>query len=549
MGDIADRDVKADRDFMVEDQIAAKQKKEDARARVPLVFDLNDTGYEAEMNKVRDLFSKGRKLRSQAPVIYLPLTSKGVNAESDREELNEFRKKFYQKLNLDPGDGAFDALWSLGFSHQVERNIFQLTMDLMNQGIVADKNLALEQADRGIIVRRASMGMDEPAPFPSVFPSLSEARRLVRDRAFLYNRDLNAEQTLALVAVAQALLRPNLTVNRKETEKRRQAAENEVSQVFFQVKQGEMIVREGQRIDELARLKLDAQAKMADRRDWLPKAGGFFVLVVLFLSLTYTIGLRVNRGARAADRDVAFMASIMVLTLVVAFIADQIGVSMARGFPSLTRTTIYYLTPIATAGMVATVFLGPLAGLLMSVMASALSAMVFDRSLAMFFYCFISSIAGMSGLMLVRERGAVIRSGVHVSLANIGMIMALALLDQKLFSLEAVYELSAGLLGGVLAGVTVSGLIPLFEMIFRYTTGVKLLELANLDRPILRELMVQAPGTYHHSVIVGAMVEAAAEAIGANPLLAKVSAYLPRSGKDEKAPVFRGEPVGRAEQA
>ena len=77
-------------------------------------------------------------------------------------------------------------------------------------------------------------------------------------------------------------------------------------------------------------------------------------------------------------------------------------------------------------------------------------------------------------------------------------------------------------MGGIGAGIVTAGLVPLVEIAFGYTTDISLLELANLDRPILRRLMIEAPGTYHHSVIVGSLVEAAASEIGANHLLAKV---------------------------
>ena len=96
----------------------------------------------------------------------------------------------------------------------------------------------------------------------------------------------------------------------------------------------------------------------------------------------------------------------------------------------------------------------------------------------------------------------------------------------------------AVLVGGLLAGVIATGLLPLAEMTFRYTTDIKLLELANLDQALLREQMVQAPGTYHHSVIVSNMVEASAKAVGANPILSRVAAYYHDIGKVKKPLYF-----------
>jgi len=102
------------------------------------------------------------------------------------------------------------------------------------------------------------------------------------------------------------------------------------------------------------------------------------------------------------------------------------------------------------------------------------------------------------------------------------------------------------MIGGLFAAILVSGIIPLVESAFRYTTNLKLVELANMNNPLLRELMVQAPGTYHHSIIVGNLAEAAAETIGANPLLARVAAYYHDIGKARK-PLYFIENVGSGE--
>jgi hypothetical protein len=120
------------------------------------------------------------------------------------------------------------------------------------------------------------------------------------------------------------------------------------------------------------------------------------------------------------------------------------------------------------------------------------------------------------------------------------MVLALSIesLHGSLYSLESLIALASAFIGGILVGVVATGILPLIEMAFRYTSDIKLLELANLDQPLLRDLMVQAPGTYHHSVIVSNMVEASATAVNANPLLAKVAAYYHDIGKMSKPPYF-----------
>jgi putative nucleotidyltransferase with HDIG domain len=107
-------------------------------------------------------------------------------------------------------------------------------------------------------------------------------------------------------------------------------------------------------------------------------------------------------------------------------------------------------------------------------------------------------------------------------------------------------DLVMGFLGGILASVLVLGVTPIIESLFSYTTDIKLLELANMDHPILKDLILQAPGTYHHSIIIGSLVEGAAKSIAANPLLARVSAYYHDIGKLKK-PLYFIENVGGGE--
>jgi putative nucleotidyltransferase with HDIG domain len=116
-------------------------------------------------------------------------------------------------------------------------------------------------------------------------------------------------------------------------------------------------------------------------------------------------------------------------------------------------------------------------------------------------------------------------------------VLSALLQDQWIF-LKVLCDAFSGLSGGIFAGILATGLTPLAEISFGYTTDIKLLELATMDQPLLRELMVEAPGTYHHSVIVGNMVEAAAKSIGANSLLAKVAAYYHDIGKTKKPLYF-----------
>jgi putative nucleotidyltransferase with HDIG domain len=118
------------------------------------------------------------------------------------------------------------------------------------------------------------------------------------------------------------------------------------------------------------------------------------------------------------------------------------------------------------------------------------------------------------------------------------MVSAFKLMEFPFTAPDLFIAQAFALSGGLLTGILALGLTPIIESAFHYSSNIRLLELLNLDQPILRELMLMAPGTYHHSLVVGQMVEAAAEAIGANPLVAKTAAYYHDIGKVKKPPYF-----------
>jgi len=148
-------------------------------------------------------------------------------------------------------------------------------------------------------------------------------------------------------------------------------------------------------------------------------------------------------------------------------------------------------------------------------------AFLFENKSSIFLLSLVGSAVAAHCIIHCERRSAFFKTGLLVGIVNTGTIVCLSLLSGNLFIIETPLKLAMGLTGGILSGFMVSGLVPLFESLFGYTTDIKLLELANLNQPIFQELLMVAPGTYHHSVIVASLAEAAAEEIGANSMLAK----------------------------
>jgi hypothetical protein len=175
--------------------------------------------------------------------------------------------------------------------------------------------------------------------------------------------------------------------------------------------------------------------------------------------------------------------------------------------------------------------------LIISVLTSFLIGFIFDEKIILPLFSFLGSIAASYQIVRIRQRSVFLRIGIFLGIINMAAIVCINLITGNFFN-DLFLRLMMGFAGGVFTGILVAGIAPIFESTFGFITDIKLLELANLNQPLFQRMIIEAPGTYHHSIIVSSLVEAAAEAIGANSLLAKVSAYYHDIGKLTKPQYF-----------
>ncbi|MCB1215701.1 MAG: HDIG domain-containing protein, partial [Deltaproteobacteria bacterium] len=206
-------------------------------------------------------------------------------------------------------------------------------------------------------------------------------------------------------------------------------------------------------------------------------------------------------------------------------------------------TAFYYAIPVAAGAMLTRYILNSETALILSIVASALSGFFLQGDLDLSIYYLFSSIVAAASIAHVDRRSSILRAGLVLGLFNAVMVLAIKLVSvfsvsESLSIQEISWHCLFGFAGGLLVATTVLVLSPLIEMIFDYVTDIKLLELGNLNHPLLQEMIVKAPGTYHHSQLVAVLSEAAAAAIGANPLLARVGSYFHDVGKMRKPDYF-----------
>lgn len=537
-GDVAERDIKAVQEFLVEDPELTEKSRQDASRSVLPVYDFDPDGTNAVL-RIREAFKLAREGLSRVP----QGQDGQERAQSGSREPG--KTEFFEILGIKPDEKLFRLLAKTGFSSEAEEAAVMMLTNCLKNGILAEDPLTKVESAKGVVLRDIRTEKETRPADTRDFLTMSTAKAFLKEQTSKIAPALSSPEVAeAAYSLALAMIQPNITLNKRETEIRRDQARKDVKPFYFIVKKGEMLVREGERITPEHLIKLEENKKVLKRKEMLTGAPAMALLTSLLLSALYLVGLLKSKFSRAGATDLLLFAVVLVGLflgiMAYVFVSEEAG----RGSELLTPRTLVFGMPVATGAMIIAIFNGMKVAASFSLIASILSAFVIGGRVEWLVYFFISSLMSAYGVKDCRERVVIIKTGLKVGGAHVIMALAIQALEGALGSPETILVCGVGFMGGILSGVITTGVLPLIELVFGYTTDIKLLEQANLDQPLLRELMVQAPGTYHHSVIVSTMVEAAAKGIKANPLLAKVAAYYHDIGKLKKPLYFVENQMG-----
>jgi putative nucleotidyltransferase with HDIG domain len=517
-GDISPRDIKAPRDLLIPDEDLSVQKRNEAERAVPNLYDYDP--------------ATGLMITGQVEQIFASLREKPAPDEPEAQQIAALETGFGIKTDAK----GFNVLKEVAARGDIKARVSQIMAQLYRHKISG--NLKLFEADRpkGVILR----GLDTQAEIAINDDEEVIGLGQLQDQLakVIAATDLPNLQKKALQGLVVPLLRPNISYNQNETEARRQTARDEVKPVLVQVKKGEMIVREGDRITPDQIKRLDALHEDSSIVTLWRNASGMLLSCFMLVYLAHNFAHRNIRKYRPETRDLLFLTTTFVVHVLALKICIFISAALSSAFPYIEQNTYYYLFPFAVGTMLVRIVLNSEISLVFAILAAIVTGTLFGNSFAIMVFVFMTSLAGAHWVRHVTERSSLFLAGMQLGLFNLLLIFALHLMTSRPFDLQLIYKLGFGFAGGLVAAVMVTGIVPLVESIFRYTTNIKLLELANMNNPVLRDLMVQAPGTYHHSVIVGNLAEAAAENIGVNPLMVRVAAYYHDIGKIRKPQYF-----------
>jgi hypothetical protein len=250
------------------------------------------------------------------------------------------------------------------------------------------------------------------------------------------------------------------------------------------------------------------------------------------------------RKLRLAPKDLAFLGALLLLLVCVERVSLFVFGAVRGLLPiDIPLDAFYGVVPVAFVTMMVRLVLPFPIAILFVPVSAVMAGFLLQGNLDYTIYHLVSCVLGLHLMARVRTRWQILRAGIQLGTVQALMVLVFALVNVTTISDSLGWEgtvprVALAFLGGLVNAITVLILMPVFESVFNYLTPIKLLEFGSLNHPLLREMIVRAPGTYHHSHMVGTLAESASEAIGADSLFARVASYFHDIGKMVKAPYF-----------
>jgi hypothetical protein len=510
-GTVAQKDFVVDRDFSYVDEKATAVKRETRERLVPPVFALNEAVAADALQRFDRFAETIARLAGQGASVErilrrIQIDFPGRVADGDLRELLAFRPM------ARPLEGAR-----------------RLLEELLAWGIVdvtAHREEALAAGAIELWRSRDGQVQKEEVPFDAVI-TLENAPIQARSRAEQIAREEKERRILSVLAAGFSV--ENAWHDPENTLILRGRARAEVEPVTEKLAKGQVLARRGDIVSEATALKIRALSEYSKTVDLNGVAGS-----ALFLLAVFAIGLYLMAmpGAAAPIRrsQLLLILGIGLAHLVLTALAVRL-LPLREWIPSSV------IVPTSSLSMLVAILVSTPVGVSFTLVVSLATLLLSGMSVNAFLFAFLSGLAGTAVVLGAERRIDLVRAGLILAVIDAGILSVQGLLA----NLEPARFLAAigwGFANGFLCGTLTLGFLPIFEYMLNAPTRFKLMELSDLNSPIFKRMLSQAPGTYTHSISVANLAETACEAIGANALLARVSAYYHDIGKVDQADYF-----------
>ncbi|UCB45608.1 MAG: HDIG domain-containing protein [Spirochaetota bacterium] len=511
IGDISTEDIVNPKDVTYVNVKETQKRIDEVKSRVPVIFDLNMSVKDEALRKVDQFYDLIEEINVSMPAL--------------EEKIAEVYNLDYHDLSEDNLEDTFQNFEELLYRERVKGAV----ENILNAGLsLYTREQLLEYRENGIILKRIHKAeiTQHKVEIDTVFAEdeVEEAT----ERYFSENfDDLDKKKIAFLVTQTGSYFTPNLFINEEESNLLKIEEVRKVEPIRNTIKKGAIVARRGEEINEDNLPKIQAIATYTNRFNLNAIIGiGILLLLLLYISVILFKGEEVK---------------IDLKTYIV-----------LAGFTLFTVGYAYLITLIKTRPNYLTFgVLVPTAGIIMT--ADVLFKRKFAFTLAMTIPIFLLLISGLdpytllfsmgSGIIAMyavrdaEKRNDLLKASIFIILANTMMLTAIGLL-RELTTKEILTLLIWGAGNGIASVVLSIGVIPFFEVILNLPTNFRLLELSDLNSPILKKMQIEAPGSYNHSLNVANMAEQAARAIRANPLLVRVASLYHDIGKIPNAEYY-----------
>ncbi len=503
--------------------------------RVPRVYRLDFDALQKFETGVRDLFAQldAFELEHPAPARTGTLLFSGQPAANDR------RAGLTQLAETSNARGVF-RVTSDELAAILTAGDAKARAALLETGITALRQIYADG------VQDAAFGGTVPGSYTvyqiarpsggiSVRPVQSREDGLTFLRVSLATEGVPRPAMQAFFRLFSGAVQTNLVFDRAATNAREAEALQALKPVTVNVARGQIIIEPGERVTPEQSEMLQEHRKYllshgdAEIQEGLTLFGR--VLLVLAMVLASLLYMRLEDPETLhSNVRCGLLALVVIVNVALVRIVYQLGGAEFFVRDGSWASTLPYVAPTALAPIIVAILIDAGSAIFMALFISIFAGVIYGNRLELLVLTFLASLVSVYFCRDARRRGKVVRAAGAGGLTVAAFAALIAFADQTPLDTLA-RQMAAGLFTGLLTGVAVVGLLPVLESLFKRTTDITLLELTDYNHPLLRRMQMEAPGTYHHSLVVAQLSENAANAIGANPLLARVCALFHDIGK------------------
>lgn len=353
---------------------------------------------------------------------------------------------------------------------------------------------------------------------------LKEAKKEYTD--FISSSDLSdSEKAIALNFVN--VVEPNFFYDKEKTDELIKETLKQVPPVM--IKKNQIVVSEGEPVTAHQLELLGTLGLLSDSASalYIYIALGVLVIIVMYLQYGY-----IHKYYPAINKEFSKIVMISILNV--------FPVILARLFGMMSN----YIIPLACMPMLITLLLNYKISLVFSMLNVILIGGAVGFNPNIIILAILNVVLGGTLLRKMQQRNDILYSSITVAVLSSILTFSVGTLTTNNF-MEILADSTFAAAGAILSGILTIGVLPFFESTFDIVTNAKLLELSNPNNPLLKKLLMEAPGTYHHSILVANLAELAAEQVGGNPLLARIGAYYHDVGKTKRPYFFRENQFGK----